>query len=150
MLAFALRDCLTAKRRSPAYPPRPSGSGGSAHRHRAAARWSARRTVSTFRPCPSAKSRCSPSTDERWSVTNPRKPFFPALGLTKLDLVRYYLAVAPGAVLGVKNRPMALKRFPNGADEPFFFQKRAPAPRPEWVTTAQLAFPPAAPPTRWW
>jgi bifunctional non-homologous end joining protein LigD len=75
------------------------------------------------------------------SISNPEKVFFPATGHTKLDLVRYYLAVADGAVRGVARRPMALKRFPNGADGEFFFQKRAPESRPPWIETVTLAFP---------
>ncbi len=74
-------------------------------------------------------------------VTNPSKVYFPEAGLTKLDLVHYYLAVAPGALVGVKDRPMALKRFPDGAAGGFFFQKRAPPGRPAWVDTATLSFP---------
>jgi bifunctional non-homologous end joining protein LigD len=75
------------------------------------------------------------------AVSNPDKVFFPALGLTKLDLVRYYLEVAEGALRGVGGRPMALKRFVNGADGEFFFQKRAPSSRPEWIETVELKFP---------
>ncbi|MGZ4150218.1 MAG: non-homologous end-joining DNA ligase LigD, partial [Actinomycetota bacterium] len=75
------------------------------------------------------------------TISNPDKVFFPQLGLTKLDLVRYYLAVADGALGGVGGRPMALKRFVNGADGEFFFQKRAPSSRPEWVETVELKFP---------
>ncbi|MDP8956980.1 MAG: non-homologous end-joining DNA ligase [Actinomycetota bacterium] len=75
------------------------------------------------------------------TITNPGKVFFPHAGHTKLDLVRYYLAVADGALRGVHGRPMALKRYPNGAGEEFFFQKRAPESRPEWVETVELAFP---------
>src|SRR6478672_6445689 len=75
------------------------------------------------------------------AVSNPDKVFFPSLGLTKLDLVRYYLAVAEGALGGVDGRPMALKRYVNGADGEFFFQKRAPQSRPEWIETVELAFP---------
>jgi bifunctional non-homologous end joining protein LigD len=75
------------------------------------------------------------------TVTNPNKVFFPATGHTKLDLVRYYLAVADGALRGVAGRPMALKRFVNGAEEAPFFQKRAPKSRPEWVETVELRFP---------
>jgi bifunctional non-homologous end joining protein LigD len=74
-------------------------------------------------------------------VTNPDKVFFPRTGQTKLDLVRYYLAVAEGAVRGVAGRPMALKRFVNGAEGDFFFQKRAPTSRPEWIETVELSFP---------
>jgi len=75
------------------------------------------------------------------SITNPQKVFFEAAGVTKLDLVRYYLAVADGAVRGVRDRPMALKRFVNGAAGEAFFQKRAPENRPEWLRVATLSFP---------
>lgn len=74
-------------------------------------------------------------------ISNPGKVFFPAIGLTKLDLVRYYLAVAEGALRGVANRPMVLKRFVDGVVGPPFFQKRAPAKLPPYVTTARVAFP---------
>jgi hypothetical protein len=75
------------------------------------------------------------------SVSNPGKVFFPRTGHTKLDLVNYYLAVADGALRGVSGRPMALKRFVNGAEAEPFFQKRAPSSRPDWITTAELRFP---------
>ena len=75
------------------------------------------------------------------AVSNPAKVFFPALGVTKLDLVRYYLAVADGALRGVGGRPMALKRYVHGAEGEFFFQKRAPSSRPPWVETVELRFP---------
>jgi bifunctional non-homologous end joining protein LigD len=75
------------------------------------------------------------------AVSHPQKVYFPRTGHTKLDLVRYYLAVADGALRGVAGRPMALKRFVNGAEEEPFFQKRAPSSRPSWVETAQLSFP---------
>ena len=75
------------------------------------------------------------------TITNPDKVFFPATGHTKMDLVRYYLAVADGALRGIAARPMALKRYVNGADGEFFFQKRAPQSRPEWVETVELSFP---------
>jgi DNA ligase D-like protein (predicted polymerase) len=74
-------------------------------------------------------------------ISNPDKVFFPGTGHTKLDLARYYLAVAEGALRGVDGRPMALKRYVNGADGEFFFQKRAPSSRPEWIETVELAFP---------
>src|SRR2546427_4569794 len=74
-------------------------------------------------------------------ITNPDKVFFPKSGVTKLDLVRYYMAVADGALRGVDGRPMALKRYPNGAEGEFFFQKRAPESRPDWVEVVELAFP---------
>jgi DNA ligase D-like protein (predicted polymerase) len=75
------------------------------------------------------------------TVTNPDKVFFPKTGATKLDLARYYLAVADGALRGVAGRPMALKRYVNGVEGEFFFQKRAPSSRPEWVETVELSFP---------
>jgi bifunctional non-homologous end joining protein LigD len=75
------------------------------------------------------------------TISNPDKVFFPAAGHTKLDLVNYYLAVADGALRGAGGRPMALKRFVNGADAEAFFQKRAPDNRPPWIRTATFTFP---------
>ncbi len=78
------------------------------------------------------------------AVTNPAKVFFadaPGGPITKLELVRYYVAVADGALRGAGGRPMALKRYPNGAAGDFFFQKRAPEKRPDFVRTVELAFP---------
>jgi bifunctional non-homologous end joining protein LigD len=76
------------------------------------------------------------------TVTNPDKMVFPAAGggLTKLDLVRYYLAVADGALRGVRGRPMVLKRFVKGIEEEAFFQKRAPTKRPDWIEVAELKY----------
>jgi DNA ligase D-like protein (predicted polymerase) len=74
-------------------------------------------------------------------ITNPGKVYWQGPGHTKLDLVRYYLAVAEGALRGAGGRPMALKRFVDGAAGDFFFQKRAPESRPEWLETVVLAFP---------
>ena len=74
------------------------------------------------------------------TVTNPGKVVFPVAGHTKLDLVRYYLAVADGALRGVAGRPMVLKRFVKGIDEEAFFQKRAPANRPDYVEVAELKY----------
>ena len=68
-------------------------------------------------------------------ITNPDKVFFPPAGVTKLDMVRYYLSVADGALRGVARRPMVLKRFVHGADGEPFFQKRAPDKRPDWIET---------------
>ena len=79
--------------------------------------------------------------DREVVVTNPGKVFFEATGTTKLDLVRFYLAVAPGALTGAGGRPMALKRFVNGAAGEAFFQKRAPRSRPAWVEVVTLQFP---------
>jgi DNA ligase D-like protein (predicted polymerase) len=75
------------------------------------------------------------------AISNPSKVFFPRAGVTKLDMVRFYLAVAPGALGGVAWRPMALKRFVNGAESEPFFQKRAPEKRPDWIGTVELRFP---------
>jgi bifunctional non-homologous end joining protein LigD len=75
------------------------------------------------------------------AISNPSKVFFPRAGVTKLDMVRYYLAVADGALRGVRGRPMALKRYVNGAESEPFFQKRAPEKRPDWIQTVELRFP---------
>src|SRR5689334_15446166 len=74
------------------------------------------------------------------TVTHPDKPIFTELGLSKADLVRYCLAVAEGALRGVRGRPMVLKRFVKGIDEEAFFQKRAPTGRPDWVEIAELKY----------
>ena len=74
-------------------------------------------------------------------ISNPDKIFFSARGETKLDLVRYYLAVGPGALLGVRERPTVLKRYPDGAGGEFFYQKRVPTPLPEWLQTVTVTFP---------
>ncbi|GAA4254134.1 non-homologous end-joining DNA ligase [Dactylosporangium darangshiense] len=75
------------------------------------------------------------------TITNPDKVYFPKSGRTKLDVVRYYVAVAEGALRGAGGRPMALKRYVNGIEGEAFFQKRAPAKRPEWIETAELRYP---------
>src|SRR4051794_35725147 len=75
-------------------------------------------------------------------ITHPDKLYFSAQAhVTKLDLVHYYLAVAPGALAGIQDRPIVLKRFVNGAEGEAFFQKRAPAQRPSWLRTVTLSFP---------
>lgn len=75
------------------------------------------------------------------SVSNPRKVLFPELGYTKLDLVRYYLAVADGALRAAGGRPNMLVRYPNGVTGNFFYQKRAPEARPDWIEVVRLRFP---------
>src|SRR5262249_12353729 len=75
------------------------------------------------------------------TISNPDKVYFPAAGYTKGDLIAYYMAVADGALRGAGGRPMALKRFVNGADGEFFFQKRAPESRPECSETVALSSP---------
>jgi bifunctional non-homologous end joining protein LigD len=75
------------------------------------------------------------------AISNPEKLYFREAGITKLELVRYYLAVAEGALRGVRGRPMALKRYVDGAEGEPFFQKRAPENRPPWVEVVELSFP---------
>ena len=74
-------------------------------------------------------------------ISNPGKVFFPELGVTKLDLVNYYLEVADAALNHLRNRPTVLKRFVNGAGKEPFFQKRVPETAPEWIETATISFP---------
>ena len=75
------------------------------------------------------------------AISNPAKVLFPKAKHTKLDLVRYYLAVAEGALRGAGGRPNMLVRYPNGIDGEFFYQKRAPLARPEWIEVVELRFP---------
>src|SRR5262245_50281734 len=80
--------------------------------------------------------------DREVRVTHPDKPYFTRdVKLSKLDIVRYYLQIAPGAVAGIRDRPIVLKRFVNGAEGEAFYQKRAPEKRPEWLRTVTLSFP---------
>lgn len=71
-------------------------------------------------------------------LTHLDKPFWPELGITKGDLLRYYAQVAPVLLPHIADRAMVMKRYPNGAFGPFFFMKRAPVPRPEWVKTCSI------------
>ena len=75
------------------------------------------------------------------TISNPDKVFFPRAGHTKLDLARYYAAVADGALRGIAGRPIVLKRYVDGAEGEPFFQKRAPERLPEWIETVELRFP---------
>src|SRR5512141_2242720 len=75
------------------------------------------------------------------AISNPQKVLFPEPGHTKLDLVRYYLAVADGALRGAGGRPNMLVRYPNGVGGEFFYQKRAPQSRPSWIEVVALRFP---------
>jgi bifunctional non-homologous end joining protein LigD len=80
--------------------------------------------------------------DREVKITHPDKLYFSeAVKLSKLDIVNYYLAVAPGALLGIRDRPIVLKRFVDGAGGEPFYQKRAPESRPEWLRTATISFP---------
>jgi DNA ligase D-like protein (predicted polymerase) len=74
-------------------------------------------------------------------ITHPDKQYFSQARISKLDLVRYYLSVAPGALAGIQDRPIVLKRFVNGAEGEAFYQKRAPDKRPPWLRTITLKFP---------
>src|SRR6266550_8831397 len=75
-------------------------------------------------------------------ITHPDKLYFSSQAkISKLDLVRYYLSVAPGALAGIQDRPIVLKRFVNGAEADAFYQKRAPEQRPSWLRTVTLSFP---------
>lgn len=71
-------------------------------------------------------------------LTNLRKPFWPELGITKGDLLRYYLEISPALLPHLIDRAMVMKRYPNGAGGKFFFQKRAPSPRPEWIDVCSI------------
>ena len=75
------------------------------------------------------------------TITNPRKLYFPKAGITKLELVEYYVAVAPGALRGVARRPQIMKRYVNGVEAEPFFQKRVDAKRPDWIDIATFRFP---------
>src|SRR6187402_1977542 len=75
------------------------------------------------------------------AISNPAKVLFPIAGHTKMDLVRYYLAIAPGALRAAGGRPNVLVRHPNGVGQEFFFQKRAPSSRPAWIDVVTLSFP---------
>jgi bifunctional non-homologous end joining protein LigD len=71
-------------------------------------------------------------------LTNLRKPFWPELGITKGALIQYYADVAPVLLPHIRDRAMVMKRYPNGASGEFFFMKRAPSPRPEWIRTCEI------------
>jgi bifunctional non-homologous end joining protein LigD len=78
-------------------------------------------------------------------LTNLQKPFWPKEGIRKGNLLRYYLAVAPFLLPHLVDRAMVMKRYPNGAGGPFFFQKRAPVPRPDWIETCRIQHSEAGP-----
>jgi bifunctional non-homologous end joining protein LigD len=71
-------------------------------------------------------------------LTNLLKPFWPELGLTKGDLLRYYLSISPALLPHLADRAMVMKRYPDGAAGPYFFQKRAPVPRPDWIEICSI------------
>src|SRR6476620_3375923 len=75
------------------------------------------------------------------AISNPRKVMFPRQGYAKLDVARYYLSVAEGALRAAGGRPNVLVRYPNGIEGEFFYQKRAPTSRPDWIEVVTLRFP---------
>src|SRR2546422_4444888 len=75
------------------------------------------------------------------AISNPSKVYFPEAGITKLEVVRYYLSVAEGALRGAGGRPNVLVRYADGIDGEFFYQKRAPTSRPPWIEVVTLRFP---------
>ncbi|HTM21805.1 MAG TPA: DNA polymerase domain-containing protein, partial [Kofleriaceae bacterium] len=88
-----------------------------------------------------AKAQVLEAAGREVSISNPDKPYFPAAGYRKIDLARHYLAVADGALRGAGGRPNVMKRYVDGVDGEFFFQKRAPENRPDWIETIELKFP---------
>jgi len=74
-------------------------------------------------------------------LTNLEKVLYPASGFTKGEVVAYYARVAPALLAHLRGRPLTMKRYPNGVDEPFFFEKRCPSHRPDWLQTAGGAIP---------
>ncbi len=79
--------------------------------------------------------------DRDVAISNPDKVLFPTAGYTKRDVVQYYLAIAGGALRAAGGRPNVLVRYPNGVDNEFFFQKRAPESRPDWIEVVTISFP---------
>lgn len=78
-------------------------------------------------------------------LSNPDKVYFPEKGYTKRDVAEYFLAVGPGITRALRNRPTTLQRFVDGVEGEFFYQKRAPKNLPEWIPTAEVAFPSGRP-----
>ncbi len=94
-----------------------------------------------YLPMPKSQQTVLEAAGREVLITNPDKVFFPQAGHTKLDLAKYYAAVAEGALRGIAARPIVLKRYVNGAESEPFFQKRAPEQHPEWIETVDLRFP---------
>ena len=74
----------------------------------------------------------------RLKITNWDKVLFPQTGFTKGDLIAYYARIAPSVLPHLHDRPLTLKRYPNGVDEPYFYEKQSPSHRPDWVQTARI------------
>ncbi len=100
---------------------------------------SPRRPAANESPVPCGVDNAEVRFGERTTrLTNLRKPFWPELGITKGDLLRYYAAIAPALLPHLKSRAMVMKRYPHGAAGPFFFMKRTPSPRPPWLQTCAI------------
>jgi bifunctional non-homologous end joining protein LigD len=100
----------------------------------------ARRMADASVVIPSGVDECEIAAGQRRvKLTNLRKPFWPALGIAKRDLLQYYTDVSPWLLPHVEDRAMVMKRYPNGAGGEFFFMKRTPSPRPEWLETCSIA-----------
>ncbi len=95
----------------------------------------------SFLPVPKVEKEILELAGQAVPISNPSKLYFPKAGITKLQLVQYYLSVAEGALRGVARRPMILKRYVNGAEGEPFYQKRVAEKRPAWVETATFTFP---------
>src|SRR4051812_41794712 len=102
--------------------------------------WRGGRTCKDL-PVAKAKQEILSQAGHQVAVSNPDKLYFPRAGITKLELVQYYLAVADGVLRGVARRPQIMKRFVEGAEGEPFYQKRAPVRRPDWVDVATFTFP---------
>jgi bifunctional non-homologous end joining protein LigD len=100
-----------------------------------------KKAVRTKRAPPHGESEVISVAGREVTISNPGKVLFPGTGNTKRDLVSYYLAVADGALRGAGGRPNVLVRYPNGVGEEFFYQKRAPTSRPDWIEIVSLKFP---------
>src|SRR2546429_1584544 len=144
--AWSRSATTTWRSRGSGTPRSSSGGGWTASRARAPTpSWRSRSASTSPRSC-AGETVAEPKVvlelaGQEVAVSNPSKVYFPRAGVTKLEMVRYYLAVAPGALGGVRGRPMALKRFVNGAEAEPFFQKRAPDKRPGFVQTVELSLP---------
>jgi bifunctional non-homologous end joining protein LigD len=102
-------------------------------------RAAATRSAPAARTIPSDRDEATVAVDGRVvKLTNLRKIFWPDLGITKGDLLRYYVAIAPVLLPHLRDRAMVMKRYPNGATGAYFFMKRAPHPRPDWIATCSI------------
>src|SRR6266851_6003408 len=143
---IATRGCRTGSTR-PDIAAAPSASAGWARTSRTSCRrpaWRGSASSDSRRGCRMAKNGERIVLDvagREVAISNPSKVYFPEVGITKLDVVRYYLSVAEGALRGAGGRPNVLVRYADGIHGEFFYQKRAPASRPDWIEVVTLRFP---------